>query len=653
MDRTVRSEYYKRHQKVGGNSGMVVTTGLLAAVGGAAAYVVYNTLISTKVSGDFDALPEAVKKHFRIDTDISENSFYKAIKKNIVNKRINNVKFEINGMRITIHTNKKSPTKGIFEGDVKNLTRDIMIAVFNSCVEKSEKAIKRARDAYESMTEAKKLVAQTTKQINDTAKEIDRIEFIQGFQDTKGAKKAKQDTKAAKNVEKAKQALRDVEAAQDAVEQCQKAFEDITAQVDELENLEKIAKNAITQLIDVGITTRNNPITKNLKTVKTLSKAAEKTITEGRDSVDTVEIALQAVLSTEYMTNLLQKQQELVKEEEKQQQKLAKQLAKQRKQVATQEQEQPAAPQPQAEPQPQAVQEQPAVPLPKDDQDEQGGGGGGEKFRLVGGVSTPAPIFYAPKPESIISPTYVADVPVMRRDFMENLKKMIADDYNATTDPILAPLKNENSATTMLRIPHDIDPFKLRGNIVFVDYMNMVGDDKITSFEQKLANLSDRDFLRNGPIQWARDAIKSQQIDWVFIITQGKESEYVLDTNRIYSTNVVILHAPCTTNGVKTCSSEYGKNEVDDYYLLYFVYYLTQYREFIKKHIRYLGRSNPKRVKELKAFLEQQRLHILSNDNYKFADSNIWARNDNVKKVKRNIPQQLAVIGTALQLQPR
>jgi hypothetical protein len=231
---------------------------------------------------------------------------------------------------------------------------------------------------------------------------------------------------------------------------------------------------------------------------------------------------------------------------------------------------------------------------------------------------------------------------------MENLKKMIARRYDATTDPILTPLKNKKSATTMLQIPHDIDPFKLRGNIVFVDYMNMVGDDKITSFDEKLANLSDRDFLRTGPIQWARDAIKSQQIDWVFIITQGKESEYVLDTKKIGSTNVVILHAPCITGGV-TCSLEYGKNEVDDYYLLYFVYYLTQYRQFIKKQIRYLGQSNPKRVKELKAFLKQQRLHILSNDNYKFADSNIWGRNGNVNKVKRN----MAVIGTALQLQPR
>jgi hypothetical protein len=628
---------------------MVATAGLLAAVGGAAAYLVYNTLKSTFIYDNFDQLPEAVNKHFRVEMDILENRFYKNIKKNIEQKSIFDVKFQIDGMKITIratHRNNKSPTKGMFADDGNKLIQDIMVGVVRNYVKKGDKLFEDAGKVYETVAKAKILIAQKTKQIKATALEIDRIELTQAL-----AKKPKKDTKPVENVKKA---LQEVEEAKKAVEQCENTYKDITAKVDELANLEKIASDAITQLKQFGLN-RVNPITQQLKQIKIFSKSAEKATQELKKSVDTVVTALQTVLlsSTDYMKI----QEELVQEEKKKQQQLAKRLAQQKKQLATQDPEPPVVPQAQpaqGAPQPpaaQAVQEQRAVPLSQDDQDEQGRGG---EFRVVGGVSTREPIFSVPLPESIISPTYVPDVLelAMRRDFMENLKNMIQHPYNATTHPILAPLKNEESAAGTMKIPHDINPFALRGNIVFIDYMNMVGDDKTISFEIKLGNLSDKGFLSNGPIQWARDAIKSQQIDWVFIITQGKDAEYVLNTMKIGSTNVVILHAPCTIDGVTTCSLHHGKNEVDDYYLLYFVHYLAEYRQFTKKRIRYVKAKDKER---LSTFLEQQKLHILSNDNYKFANKTNWGK-QNVNKVELRLGAGgggLAVIGNALRLQPR
>lgn len=235
--------------------------------------------------------------------------------------------------------------------------------------------------------------------------------------------------------------------------------------------------------------------------------------------------------------------------------------------------------------------------------------------------------FSPPSPSDIVNAHYVDDTPVMRLDFMMNLDIIVNNYSFAKSSDTLRHMIGKTPQE--MRIPLDIDPFRLRGEIVFIDYMNtfprVVASETTATFDDKLKALSNRGFLRQL-LDYARNEMRLMRIDWVFIITQSRD--YSLRMTKVDSTDVVILHVPCfkDVNELdKPCNEVYGKNEVDDYYLLYFVYYLSMYRDLIAAQIQYLERFDKDAVErkrhELQTFLDEQKLSILSDDNYNFSNT--------------------------------
>ena len=233
--------------------------------------------------------------------------------------------------------------------------------------------------------------------------------------------------------------------------------------------------------------------------------------------------------------------------------------------------------------------------------------------------------FAPPSPSEIVNAHYLDDTPVMRRDFMMNLD-IIVNNYSfvKSSDTLRRMI---GKTPQEMRIPLDIDPFRLRGEIVFIDYMNTFPRvvETTATFDDKVKALSNRGFLHQL-LDYARNEIRLKNIDWVFIITQSRD--YSLRMTKVDSTDVVILHVPCfkDVNELdKPCNEVYGKNEVDDYYLLYFVYYLSMYRDLIAAQIQYLERFDKDAVEnkrhELQTFLDEQKLSILSDDNYNFSNT--------------------------------
>ena len=75
MDRTVRSEYYKRHQKVGIDASTVIAAVLAAGALGAAYFMTRKPQIQNK--SNLENLPVLVKSLF--DVNIRNNKQYKKI----------------------------------------------------------------------------------------------------------------------------------------------------------------------------------------------------------------------------------------------------------------------------------------------------------------------------------------------------------------------------------------------------------------------------------------------------------------------------------------------------------------------------------------------------------------------------------------------
>ena len=215
------------------------------------------------------------------------------------------------------------------------------------------------------------------------------------------------------------------------------------------------------------------------------------------------------------------------------------------------------------------------------------------------------------------------------------------------------------SPTGQTRFPTDLYPLECKGNLVFVDYMNVYphivhnllaqkGKMTIqeihssTLYRDKLNTLDKHAFMV-GMVQYIIENLGNKRFvpspnDWFFVFSQGDGdcgSVTIEELPLLNRCKMVKIRVPCHWNGqpCHTMAPPFNKNEVDDYMLLYTVMYFDNFRLRTEDAIRQLKNlpeeNDPYRdlfIEFLENFLQHQKLFIFSNDNYDWSHPNFKAR---------------------------
>jgi len=246
----------------------------------------------------------------------------------------------------------------------------------------------------------------------------------------------------------------------------------------------------------------------------------------------------------------------------------------------------------------------------------------------------------------------------MRRVFFQEMRYLLNKcewEVPSTLVPFLFPKKKNFLQKIFTRqkysLPMDLDPMSMKGRIFFLDYMNIFPHyfkDRIfsvestqhvhrgTMFKNKIQYLRNPDYLI-GLIHYTFLKMKvtdaPTEDDWIIIITQndGKKECGDFFFQKIPFLNnlsCLIMEVPCLKNrGIpfksESCHIGFHKNEVDDYFLLYFILYLLDFRKLVEEYVFELEKTRAPFHDEIikyKKFLKNQTLYLLSNDQYRWSD---------------------------------
>lgn len=257
----------------------------------------------------------------------------------------------------------------------------------------------------------------------------------------------------------------------------------------------------------------------------------------------------------------------------------------------------------------------------------------------------------------------------MRNTFFDQYKEMIQH-CRFSVDPKLRPyLLPKAQKSKEVRIPLDIDPLLLKGQVTFIDYMNifphfrkelLVSDSKIsvdrvfndTIYSDKIDNLYRPEYLVALIYYAFKKCGSSQHLqspqpdDWVIIVCQGSQScgkVTFLEIPFLQNCKVLIIEVPCVIRGTgfikRYCHEVYHKNETDDYYMMYFVMYLDFYRSLMEDTILKLRKiavdipssstirsQLDSNIGLFENFLKSQQVRIISYDDYSWANGTIKNR---------------------------
>jgi len=210
------------------------------------------------------------------------------------------------------------------------------------------------------------------------------------------------------------------------------------------------------------------------------------------------------------------------------------------------------------------------------------------------------------------------------------------------------------SAGPDARIPLDLDPLTFKKNVFFVDYMNLfpgffqslLSVNAPKDSKTLMAEIPFRDKLRDlyrpeYQTAFVRYVYKLVQLssppspdDVLMIVCQGEKGcgrVHFMKNEFLNQVQLFVVEVPCVNPATAVeCHRQFRKNEVDDYFLLFSVLYFQTFRERVETMLETLNRtyrteqeSNKSKMEEkirlYQQFLHNQKLYIVSNDNYEWA----------------------------------
>lgn len=274
-------------------------------------------------------------------------------------------------------------------------------------------------------------------------------------------------------------------------------------------------------------------------------------------------------------------------------------------------------------------------------------------------------------PESIFNdPTYYNEQAMKRLPkqlyrkhgaFFDQLEEIVErcrfSTYPVTMERLLRPGHKRS-----VRIPLDLDPMAFREKVIFVDYMNVFPDfmrhltakdsrktlDILihdTTFNDKIDSLR----LPEYQAAFVRYVYARQHLsyppspeDVVVIVCQGQKKCGNLSfyENRFLNgVRILIVEVPCfdrisqlqqTKMNERQCHIVHGNNEVDDYFLVFFVVYFLRFRKRLEEAISILSGLEQtaevrRTIDEYTMILFNQKLSVVSFDEYRWATEQKYA----------------------------
>lgn len=275
-------------------------------------------------------------------------------------------------------------------------------------------------------------------------------------------------------------------------------------------------------------------------------------------------------------------------------------------------------------------------------------------------------------PESIFSdPTYYNEQAMRRLPeelyrkhgaFFDQLEEIVERCRFSTYPAAMEKLLREGHKRN-IRIPLDLNPMAFRERVTFVDYMNVFPDFmrhlttkdsrktpdiviRETAFNDKIDSLQlpeyQAAFMRYVYARQHLSAPPSSE-DVVVIVCQGQNKCGKLsfyENTFLNGVRILIVEVPCfdrvsqlqktTKMSERACHIVHGNNEVDDYFLVFFIVYFLRFRKRLEEAITIL--SGLEQTTEVRSTIDEytkilfnQKLSIVSFDEYRWATDQKYA----------------------------